>query len=178
MKASFIILITTIFLLIGCGSKVPIADLSKAVANDDIIGNWTSVKQDSSEYIGFTVRKFNGLEYAALVYEEKTDSAGITSENFLYRLYIIDIENTLFINAQDINSGNPQDRLFHFLKYEKDSDTTATLTTLKDIGDTKIDNFKESEKLYSFIRENVNNEKLYRDPVQLVRVKNIRSFKP
>ena len=165
-----------IIFMIGCGSKVPIADLSKAVENDDILGNWTSVDQDSNEYIGFSICKFNDLEYSAWVYEEKYDSLNTERDIYFYRVYLIEIGNTVFINAQDINSGNPHDRLFHFLKYEKNSDSTVTLTTLKDIEETKIDGFESSDKLYSFIHKNLKNEKLYGDSVQLIRVKKIRSF--
>ena len=163
-------------IMIGCGSKVPIADLDEAVSYDRIIGDWTTVEQDSNEYIEFSVRKFNDREYAAWVIEGKEDSTGVNTEIYFYRLYLINIDNTIFINAQDINSSNPLDRLYHFLKYESSSDSTASISSLQNIGDIKIDDFQKSEDLYDFIKVNIPNEKLYGDTIQLTKIQKMRSF--
>ena len=176
MKRYYLFFPLLFILMIGCGSKVPIAESTNAVGNDKIIGDWTTVEQDSNEYVEFSIRKFNDREYAASVYEGKNDSTGIKTEIYFYRVYLINIENTIFINAQDINSMNPMDRLYHFFKYESLSDSTASIISLKNIGDIKIDGFNKSEDLYGFIKENLPNEKLYGDTVQLIKIKKMRSF--
>jgi hypothetical protein len=156
---------------LGCGSKVPIADVSEAVADDRLVGEWTALEPEAEETVTVSIFKFNELEYIVWTETEKRDSVKTSIEHNHYRIYVIEIRNKRFINAQTIESLEEEDRLYYFYNYIISNDTLITLRDLQDIGSSKIDEFETSEALYNFISTNLDNEDLYGGSYRLVRIK-------
>lgn len=159
-----------IFIIVACGSKVPIADVSQAVIDDRLLGKWITLEQDKDEYIEFSLFKFNDKEYMTWIYSEEKDTSEIKINNRFYRVYFIDILDKQFINAQNINSFKKADRLYFFYRYELQTDSTMLLVGLNNIDSVKVDKFEKSEDLYNFIKNNINNKKLYGDSTGLIKI--------
>jgi len=155
----------------SCGSKVPIADVSQAIEDDKIVGKWANYEKMPSEKVEVSVFKFNEKEYLAWLESEEQDSTEVKKESGFYRVYIVQIANKHFINAQDIIPLDPDERLYYFFTYEFKSDSILTLSSLKDVDSTKVSEFETSEDLFRFIKENLNNDSLYDDPVEFTKIK-------
>jgi hypothetical protein len=160
-----------LFFYIGCGSKVPIADVSQAISDDRIVGKWTSLEKPQDEYLEIEVFKFNEKEYLAITQQERKVSEKITVEKDYLRVYLLNISDKYFMNAQDIESDDPTDRLFYFLNYKFLSDSLIILCELKDIDTIRVDDFEKSEDLYNFIKANVDNVKLYGEEIKFIKLK-------
>lgn len=164
------LVIPLLLIIISCGSKVPIADISQAVVDDRLLGKWMPAEQDENEYFEFSLYKFNDKEYLSWIYSEEKDTSETKIKNKFYRIYFIDIFGKHFINAQDINSFKKENRLYFFYSYDLPSDSTLIVASLKDIDSVKVEKFKKSADLYDFIKKNIHNKKLYGDSLTLLRV--------
>ena len=164
------LVIPLLLIIISCGSKVPIADISQAVVDDRLLGKWMPAEQDENEYFEFSLFKFNDKEYLSWIHSEEKDTSETKIKNKFYRIYFIDILDKHFINAQDINSFKKADRLYFFYRYEMQTDSTMMLVSLKDIDSVKVDKFEKSEDLYNFVKKNIHNKKLYGDSTALIKI--------
>ena len=169
-RFSNLFLIFLSFILANCGSKVPIADLSRAVPDDRLLGKWQPAEQQENEYFEFYLYKFNDREYLSWIHSEEKDTSETKIKNKFYRIYFIDILDKHFINAQDINSFKKADRLYFFYRYEMQTDSTMMLVSLKDIDSVKVDKFEKSEDLYNFVKKNIHKKKLYGDSTALIKI--------
>ena len=159
-----------LFFYVGCGSKVPMADVSQAVSDDRIIGKWASLEEAQDECLEIEVFKFNEKEYLALTQLEKKVSEKITVEKDYLRVYLLNISDKYFLNAQDIKPVTSSDRLFYFLNYEFLSDSLLILRELKDVDTIRVNKFEKSEDLYNFIKTNVDNSKLYGEEIKFIKL--------
>ena len=164
-----LLFISVIFVLTACGSKVPIADSSQAFPEDRLVGKWTTAEKDPEESIDISVYKFKDKEYLAWAAEEKTDSLKTKIDYHFYRIYSIDIEGKRFINAQDIDSPKPENRVYFFYHYLFTSDSSLDFVELENADSTNIEKFERSEDLYDFLKRNVNNTELYGDTIRLIK---------
>lgn len=169
ITANIIIAIT----FFGCGSKVPIAEVTQAHPDDRIAGQWIAPeKKVETKFESFHVYKFNKKEYLFWYNKENKDSSGLSSfENEFYRFYLLNIGNSNFINAQNIKSIDSTKRAYHFYKYEFMSDSSVKLFSLNDKDPININDFNNSNDLYHFLESNLDNKKLYVDSVLCVRIK-------
>ena len=123
----------------GCGSKVPIADVSESITDDRVVGDWQA--SNEKEILKLKVLKFNDKEYLAhskVKDKYKEDKA----EEHYFRFYILDINDQSFINAQDINTADPENRVYHFFRYQVRSDSSVFVESLNDIDSVKINDFE------------------------------------
>jgi hypothetical protein len=155
----------------GCGSKVPIADVAKAVPDDRLIGAWTSLDNEQDDLIELNVYKFNDREYLAWIQSEEKDTLKVSVKHDFYRFYVIKIKEKNFINAQFIEPKNMNNREFYFYNYRVFNDSLLVLKDLQDIDSTQVNKFEKSEELYNFIKSNINNEALYGEPLKLLKIK-------
>jgi hypothetical protein len=160
-----------VYLLASCGSKVPIAPVDKAIEDDRLVGVWMAKDSTGHETIEGTVYKFNEKEYFVELREEKPDSGKIKRDSLHVRVYIIEIKNKLFINAQIIDSVDEDKRAYFFYAYSFIEPDKLKLISLNDLSETKIDNFTDSPSLYNFVEKNIENEQLYGESFLFVRQK-------
>ena len=153
---------------IGCGSQVPIQDISEAVFVPELVGTWHIMPEPGSEPGEMVVLNFNDREYYVELREQADGSP--EADTLRLRAYITRVNGKSFINVQPIDSMDDDERLFFFYTYDLSPDDVLTLTELQDVGDQEIDKFETSEALYTFIRQNLHDEDLYGTSMALVKV--------
>jgi hypothetical protein len=153
---TFILHYLGVYLLTSCGSIVPIASVDKGIEDDRLVGAWMAKDSTGLETIKGTVYKFNEKEYFGELHEEKPDSGEIKRDTLRVRVYIIEIKNKRFINAQTIDSVDEDERAYFFYAYSFVEPDKLKLIDLKDVY-----NFSDSPSLYNFIEKNIENEQFY-----------------
>jgi len=159
--SKYLFLLTSLLFLPGCGSRVPIAPIDQAIADDRLVGIWWAMDSAANETIELIVYKFNEKEYSLEMREEKINSGKADKDTLHLRAYIIEIKSKRFINAQMIESLEPDDRLFFFFNYSFQQDDRMLIRSLENIGRVRIDDFQDSKSLYNFIEQQVDNDSLY-----------------
>ena len=153
---------------IGCGSQVPIQDISEAVFVPELVGTWHIMPEPGSEPGEMVVLNFNDREYYVELRAQADGSP--EADTLRLRAYITRVNGMSFINTQYIDSMDEDERLFFFYTYALTPDGVLTLTELNNVGDRRIDKFETSEALYTFIRQNLHDEDLYGASMALVKV--------
>ena len=152
---------------IGCGSVVPISDVSESVLLPDLAGHWQTTGPDD-EIGQMLVLKFNEHAYYVEFREEGTE---VFDEDVLrLRAYFTEIDDRLLINAQNIDSIDEDDRLYFFYAYDLDENGEMVITELQDVEGQDLDGFETSEALRAFVRENLDNEAFYGEAITFVRI--------
>jgi hypothetical protein len=62
-----------------------------------------------------------------------------------------------------IESLEPEDRLYFFFNYFLEQNSRLLVRPLEDVGNIRIDDFKDSKSLYNFVKQQVDNDSLYGD---------------
>ena len=159
-------LVLTFFLLLaGCyDSEVPMAPVDEAVFDAKLIGRWKAVGLEGDAAAKMVILNFNDREYFIKhkLWEKRDWS--VRSEVYLCRAYTIMVDGTSFCNVQYISSNEKEKRPFMFFRYSFSKDGILTWRWVSnDLIKKKI---KSSKDLYKFIRENMQNEKLYGKPLK------------
>jgi hypothetical protein len=157
----YFFLLTLLFLLLSCGSRVPIAPVDQAIVDDRLVGVWQAADPAAKESIELIVYKFNEKEYSLEMREEKNNSGRADKDTLHLRAYIIEIKGKRFINVQTIESLEPDDRLFFFFYYQIEQDNRMRVKPLEDFGQARIDDFPDSKSLYTYIEQQADNDSLY-----------------
>ena len=152
----------------GCGSPVPISDATDALMVPELVGQWQTVTP-ATEDGQMLVLKYDAQTYYVELREAGTEP--FDGDTIRLRVYITEVEGKPFINAQNIDSLDGEDRVYFFYTYNLSPDGLLTLTELQDVGDQKIDEFETSEALHAFIQQNLFNDALYGDEMTLMKVK-------
>jgi len=162
-------LILISFVLISCGSKVPIDDISMAVEDDRITGMWYAQSPDTTEHFHVAVMKFNRTEY--LLYMKATETKKEKTENdtILCRAYIVNVGTKPFLNIQPVDTSALEERAYFFYDYRFLTDSLLLVRELNSIDSTNINGFETSEPLYHFIEDNLSNPALYGEVIELMR---------
>ena len=153
---------------IGCGSKVPISDAADAVAVHDLVGQWELVVP-AHENGQMLVLKFDEHTYYIELREPGT--APFDDDTIRLRAYITEVDGKAFINAQNIDALDEEERTYFFYTYTLDPNGLLTVTELQDVDDQKIDDFETSETLRAFIEQNLHNDALYGESMTLMKAK-------
>lgn len=135
--------------LCGCYvSKIPMASSANSELDPNLIGKWERIVTEKDPTpVEMLVLQFNDNEY----YAEYRDA----NELLRFRAYIVKIEEVPFINVQDIK----EDRSFIFVRYSVGEDGVLTLRKVSE--DFVKSEFETSEALYEFIKNNMNEDRLY-----------------
>ncbi|OGB68180.1 MAG: hypothetical protein A2Y94_01510 [Caldithrix sp. RBG_13_44_9] len=157
----YVFLLTFLFLLLSCGSRVPIALVDQAIVDDRLVGVWWAMDSTANESIELIIYKFNEQEYSLEMREEKQNSGKSEKDTLHLRAYIVEIKGKRFINVQMIESLEAEDRLFFFFNYSLEQNNRMQVRPLEDVGKVRIDDFPDSESLHAFIEQQVNNDSLY-----------------
>lgn len=171
LKTKILILIPVIYLLTNCGSKVPIADASKAVEDDRIVGCWIPLENHENEKADFLAFKFNEKEYLIELRSTKFKQQTIERDTTHARAYIVKVLDKPFLNVQLIDSLNIDERRYFFYNYQFKNDSTMMVQGLKGIDSISINNFEHSKDLYEFIKNNIDNPNLYEEEFTLKKIK-------
>ena len=153
---------------IGCGSMVPISDAAEAVFMNDLVGQWQLIVPEGEDG-QMLVLKFDEHTYYIELRQAGTEP--FDEDTIRLRAYITEVDGKAFINAQNIDALDEEDRVYFFYTYDIGPDGLLTFTELQDVGDQKIDKFETSEALRTFIRQNLDNEALYGESTTLIKVK-------
>ena len=161
----FSLLLTLFLFLAGCyDSEVPMAPVKDAVFDAKLIGRWKAVGLEHDEAAKMVILNFNDREYFIQhkLWEKKDWS--IRSEVYLCWAYTIMVDGVAFCNVQYISSDEKEKRPFMFFRYSFSKDGILTWRWVSnDLIKKKI---KSSKALYTFIKKNKNNEKLYGKPLK------------
>ncbi len=162
-----------LWILPGCGSRVPMAPVSMGISDDRIVGIWQAMDPSGRETIEMSIFKFNEKEYFAEIREEKRDSLDLQRDTMRVRAYIIEIENKRFFNIQLIESLEEEERGFFFFEYCFDDKQHMRIRALDSVGNNRINDFIRSDSLYHYIEANINDENLYEETIEFKPLKNI-----
>jgi len=165
----YVFLLSLVFFLISCGSRVPIAPVDKAIVDDRLVGAWWAADSAARESIELIIYKFSEKEYFLEMREEKQQSGQTERDTLHLRSYIVEVKNKRFINAQMIESLEPEDRRYFFFNYFLEQNSRLLVRPLEDVGNIRIDDFKDSKSLYNFIKQQVDNDSLYGDTSVFIR---------
>jgi len=99
-----------------------------------------------------SIFSFNETEYYIESHEPKSGETGRS------RAFITIIDNVMFLNLQEIEHGSSQ-RDYGFVEISASSNNVLTMRGLEDTLLSK--KAASAEELYSFVRDNRNNPKLY-----------------
>ena len=161
----FSLLLTLFLFLAGCyESEVPMAPVTDAVFDSKLIGRWKAIDIEGGTDAKMVILNFNDREYFVKhkVWEKKNWS--VRSEVYLCRAYTIMVDGVAFCNVQYISSNEKEKRPFMFFRYSFSKDGILTWQWVSnDLIKKKI---KSSKALYTFIKKNKNNEKLYGKPLK------------
>ena len=156
--------------LAGCyESNVPMASSRQSTIDQNLLGAWKATiesdgKQDKT-LLEAVFYKFNDHEYYVRYKEEEKGEVTFTD----LRVYTVVVNGVPFFNVHDIESADDSKRSYNFFRYSLSGDGVLTLKMVIDrLFETKFDT---SEKLYEFIQKNLENEKLYGDPIRFVKIK-------
>lgn len=151
----------------GCGSVVPISDVADAVFVPDLVGQWRGVTPEDEEG-RMLVLRFNDSAYYVELREEGTEA--FDEDVLRLRAYITDIDGKPFVNVQNIDALDDDERLYLFYTYALSPEGLLTVTELQDVAGRDLDKFETSEALYAFIRQHMNDDALYGDAMTFRRV--------
>ena len=161
----FSLLLTLFLFLAGCyDSEVPMAPVKDAVFDAKLIGRWKAIGLEDDAAAKMVILNFNNREYFIKhkLWEKRDWS--IRSEVYLCRAYTIMVDGVAFCNVQYISSDEKEKRPFMFYRYSFSKDGILTWRWVSnDLIKKKI---KSSKDLYTFIKKNMNNEKLYGKPLK------------
>ena len=159
--SKFLFLLSLLFFLLNCGSRVPIAPVDQAIVDDRLVGDWWATDSAAQESIELIVYRFNEKEYLMEMREEKLNSGRMEKDTLHLRTYIVEIKTKRFFNVQMIESLEPEDRSFFFFNYSLEKNNQMLVRPLEDVGKTRIDDFQDSGSLYKFIEQQIDNDSLY-----------------
>jgi hypothetical protein len=159
--SKYLFLLSLLFSLLSCGSRVPIAPVDQAIVDDRLVGDWWATDSAAQESIELIVYKFNEKEYLLEMREEKLNSGRTEKDTLHLRAYIVGIKTKRFINVQMIESLEPEDRLFFFFNYSLEKNNQMLIRPLEDVRKVRIDDFQDSGSLYKFIEQQIDNDSLY-----------------
>jgi len=170
------LLIGLLLFLGGCyESEVPMAKSGQTEIDGRLIGDWQFTGGTDSDgkviknlSLVLKMRQFNAFEYFVEWYEEENRAGVSHSDTYWIRSYIVMVDQASFINAQLINSLNISKRKFIYCRYSLSDTGQLTLRLLNEdlLSEQKL---TTSEALYSFIRKNLNNDKLHSSVIHLRR---------
>jgi len=161
----FSLLLTLFLFLAGCyDSEVPMAPVKDAVFDAKLIGRWKAIGLEDDAAAKMVILNFNDKEYFIQHKLREKKDWSIRSEVYLCRAYTIMVDGISFCNVQYISSNEKVKRPFMFFRYAFSKDGILTWRWVSnDLIKKKI---KSSKDLYKFIRENMQNEKLYGKPLK------------
>lgn len=144
-------------------SKVPMGVSRDSTIDENLIGKWKgkvkrAVTQDEVD-AEMLILKFNDDEYYV---GYKMGKEGYL-DHFNIRAYTVIVDGVPFLNAQNIDDIEEDERTFTFFTYSISQDGVLTLKMVSD--DFVRTDFKSSAELYEFIKTNLNNEELYERPI-------------
>jgi hypothetical protein len=114
------------------------------------------------------VLRFNDNAYYVELREAGTEA--FDADVLRLRAYITDIDGQRFVNVQNIDALDEEERLYLFYTYTLSPEGLLTVTELQDVAGQDLDKFETSEALYAFIRQHVNDEALYGDAMTFRRM--------
>ena len=149
-----------LFIMAGCyESTVPIAPVKDAVFDAKFIGKWEQIDTKDDDTSHMVILNFNDREYFVRFKTMEKRNWAVSTDVYLCRAYTIMVDGVAFCNVQYISSNEKDKRPFMFFRYSFSKDGILTWRWISnDLIKTKI---KTSKELYAFIKNNVNNEKLY-----------------
>jgi hypothetical protein len=140
--------------LIGCpvSGTSPLGNREDALMDDKLLGTWEAITIDKTEEGNILIFQFNDKE---LYLEGKGKSDNSVSRS---RIFITVIDNVKFMNWQEIKNYNIT-KEYLYLKYNITDDNMLQLWYLNSnyIPKDKTD----GPELVSFIKRNINMDKLY-----------------
>jgi hypothetical protein len=159
-------LVLTIFLLLtGCyDSEVPMAPVEEAVFDSKLLGRWKAINLEDDAAAKMVILNFNDREYFIKhrLWEKRDWS--VRSEVYMCRAYTIMVDGVAFCNVQYISSNEKGKRSFMFFRYSFSKDGILSWQWVSnDLIKKKI---KSSKDLYTFIKKNMDNDKLYGKPLK------------
>ena len=141
--------------LCGCPyeSEFPLSPSSEAKIDKELIGKWKFQSEKEQQSGTITIYLFNEHEYLILLKEEGEE--GID----LVRAFGTTIDGHKFLNTQDINSKNGEEREWYFVNYS----VFHGKLVLKYVEDRIFENkvINSSQELYKLMKENLDNKDLY-----------------
>ncbi len=140
--------------LFGCPlqSKFPLGDSNNAPMDERLLGVWIIEEPEELKNGKLSIFSFNETEYYMESQEPKSGETGRS------RAFITIIDNVIFLNFQEIEHGSSE-RDYGFLKISVSSSNVLRIWSLEDgLLPRKP---TSTEDLSSFVRDNINNPKLY-----------------
>ena len=162
-----ILLFFAIFLFSGCyESKFPLSSSKTSPIDEKIIGYWVTISKEGKKNAYMGIYQFNKNEYMINWNEIKSSFLSgfitkINNENFMNVKYIQPIKSK---NQNKTENIIP----YFFFKYSI-KDDILSIKLLRDSGILKKKQFNSSKEFYRFMKNNMNNEKLYNESLKFVR---------
>ncbi len=149
-----VILLLLVLPLGGCPltGNYPLGSRDNALIDNRIIGKWEAITTKESEKGNLRIYQFNEKEY---YFEAFTESDNSISRG---RVFITGIDNVKFMNYQEINNYKVMDG-YVYIKYEIFKENLMRWWAL-DIRSLPTKNLEGAE-LISYIKHNLNRDKLY-----------------
>ena len=128
------------------------------------MGDW--VGQWEGDTVRVVVRKFTDREYF-VSFAFGDDQAALA------RAYSVTIDGVRFMNLQNVNSANGEDRTFIFARYEL-TDDKLVVRFIQNKPLLEGRRFESSEAFRRFVKDHLENEELYVKAVQFWRAKDLK----
>lgn len=148
--------------LFGCPleSRFPLGESRHAPIDERLLGEW--IIEEPKELKGgkVSIFSFNETEYYMESHEPKNGETGRS------RAFITMIDNVMFLNFQEIEHASSQ-RDYGFVKISISSNNVLAMWGLEDTLVSKKP--ASAEELYSFVRDNLKNPKLYGKEIIILR---------
>lgn len=155
--------LSLLFLLTGCPleSKYSLGDSHNAQIDPRLIGKWVDASPEKSDKGTLSIYRFNENEY----YIETMDHDTRKIDRF--RGYLTPIDNVPILNVQEITDKTSQME-FLYVKVTLSGDDILKLYIMEDslLSGRSLTSRLD---LLSYIRENINNSKLYDNAIILKR---------
>jgi len=155
----------TVAVMGGCyESKVPLGDSHESKVEPELLGDWSG--KFDSDTVRVVVRKFSEHEYF-ITFAFGDDDAVLT------RAYATEIEGARLMNFQNIDSAKAKERTFVFARYELTDDGAITVRFLNKKPLLEGRRFESPKAFRQFVKEHLEDEKLYTKPVRLHKAKDL-----
>ena len=154
-------------LLMGCyESPVPLSPVEEAELDYRLQGRWKNVNPDDPEANGYILaipfnRNAYYIEYCCEEDESLVNSEEVDTLRF--SMFTTMVDGVPFANIQPLSLEEDHDEASPFLLIQYGFSPSGELTFRTVSEDLFEIKFETSEALYSFVRQNMNNEKLYMD---------------